>query len=238
MSFCSFSVLSARFRSIADLLFPRYCSVCGKRLTGTEVYLCAPCLYTLPLVKHVSFTDNPLIRTFWGLLPAERGTAFFFYSKTSAYRHILWELKYRRCPRIGVFMGRLAARQLAPAGFFDGIDVLVPVPLARSRQRKRGYNQSEQIARGIAAVTRLPVDTRSISRAVRNTSQTRLRRLERQTNVRGIFRLNTPEQLRGKHILLIDDVMTTGATLLSCGETLAALPGVKISILALAWTRE
>lgn len=238
MRFYKCHTFATWWKSVADLLFPRYCSVCNRRLSVTESHICAPCLYTLPLVKHVSFTDNPLTRTFWGLLPIEHGTAFFFYNKESAYRKILWDLKYRGRPQIGEFMGRMMAQRLAPTGFFNGIDFLIPVPLAPERQRARGYNQSERIAQGIATVTQLPIDTRSIVRTVHNTTQTRLHRLERQKNVQGIFHLKTTEHLCHKHVLLIDDVMTTGATLLSCGEALATIPDIKISILTLAWAKE
>ncbi len=225
------------FQHIIDLIFPQYCSVCTQRLSGTEKHICTSCLYTLPTVKNTSFTDNLFVRTFWGLLPIERGTALFFYQKNSDYRNILFDLKYHKCPEIGVFMGRIMANRLLPLGFFDGIDIIVPVPLARQRQKERGYNQSEEIAKGISEISHLPIESKAIVRIVHNTTQTRLQRIERQTNVEGIFKLNTPERLQGKHILLLDDVMTTGATLLACGKAIASLPGTSISILTLAWTK-
>lgn len=219
-----------------DLVFPRHCSVCGKPLSATETFVCAACLYALPRVDHLSFTDNAMVQAFWGLLPVDRGTALFYYQKGSDYRNILFDLKYRHQPETGVFMGRVMAARLAPRGFFEGIDVILPVPLARTKQRERGYNQSEQIARGITAVTGLPVETQAVIRSVHTSTQTRLHRLERQANVQGSFCLKMPERLQGKHVLLLDDVMTTGATLLACGEVIAALPGTKISLLTLAWT--
>ncbi len=222
--------------SLIDLLIPRRCPVCHHRLALTEEYLCASCLFGLPTVHHTSFTHNPMARRFWGVLPIEHATAFFRYQRGSNYSRILLDLKYRHHPEVGVLLGRMLATRLIPQGFFEGIDVLVPIPLSARRERKRGYNQSLKIAEGVAVATGLPIAADALRRTVDNASQTQVGRAERATNVQGIFSLHRPETLTGRHVLLIDDVMTTGATLLACGETFSHLPDVKISILTLALT--
>lgn len=223
-------------QGLVDVIYPRHCSVCGTALASTEAYICTSCLYALPRVDALSFTENPFVRTFWGLFPVDKGTAFFYYRKGSDYRRLLFDLKYNRQPHLGVALGRIMARRLQEQQFFTGIDGLIPVPLSAARRRRRGYNQSEQIARGVSAVTGLPVWSRTLIRTVDNPTQTRLHRSERQANVDDIFRLTNSDGLSGKHLLLIDDVMTTGATISACGETLARIPGVRISVLTLAWT--
>ena len=131
-------------------------------------------------------------------------------------------------------MGRAMAADLADSDFFDGVDLILPLPLSRRREKRRGYNQSTELARGVSEITGLPVDTSSVARTVDNPTQTHLTGQERQANVAGIFRLLRPEALRGRHVLLVDDVLTTGASLISCGQTIAAAGGVRLSVLTLA----
>ena len=220
--------------SLADFLFPRYCTCCRDRLSLHERVICASCLLNLPRLRHGSFTDNDVARTFWGLFPIERGTAWFHYPKNSGYSRMLADLKYHNHPEIGDVLGRIMAEELLPKGFFDGIELIVPVPLAREKEKQRGYNQSAHIATGISQVTGIDVDAESVCRIVANPSQTKLTEAERRENVRGIFAVVHPERLENRHILLLDDVMTTGSTLCSCAETIAAACPVRISILRLA----
>ena len=220
--------------SLADFLFPRYCVCCRGRLSLREQTLCSACLLNLPRMRHASFTDNDVTRVFWGLVPVGKGTAWFHYPKDSGYSRILSELKYHDHPEVGTAMGRIMGEELLAQGFFDGMDLIVPVPLARRKERQRGYNQSDYIARGIAGVTGLPADTGCVRRTVANPSQTRLTDAQRRENVRHIFAVTRPELLEGRHVLLVDDVMTTGATLLACAEAVATARPRLVSILALA----
>ncbi len=221
-----------------DLLFPRCCVVCGRKLAASERFVCACCLRDLPRTYFCKDADNPLARNFWGLAELERAAGFIFYRRDNAVRHILYHLKYYRQPRIGIFMGKLMAQEVGRHNFFDGIDVLVPVPLSKPRQRHRGYNQCQMLAQGISEVTGLPIDNRSLVRKIANASQTKMRRMDRWNNVQGIFALTDTAALAGKHVLLIDDVVTTGATLLSCIKVLSTIPNLKISVLTLAVTKE
>lgn len=224
------------WHSLCDTLFPRHCVVCHRRLALSERYVCAVCQRKLPVFPS-SYTDNTITDAFLGHLPVEKGTAMFYYNHESPYRQILFELKYRHCPQIGYAFGKAWAQHLAPQSFFEGIDMLIPLPLANKRKRERGYNQSEWIARGIAAVTGIPIRTDIVRRAIANPTQTHLDKEQRRSNVNNIFQLQQPDAIENKHILLIDDVMTTGATLISCCRTLLAPNcGTRISIFVLAKT--
>lgn len=171
---------------------------------------------------------------FWGKIPLERATSFFYYRKGSDYRQILYRLKYRGEKEIGEVMGRYMATELLSCRFFSDIDVIIPVPLHAKKQRSRGYNQSEWIAQGISAVTGLPVDVASVFRNKNTPTQTRKTVLERWENVDQTFTLRSPERFAGKHLLIVDDVLTTGATTVACASVFVGVEGVRISVLTLA----
>ena len=201
---------------------------------GEEV-ICVRCQADLPRVRTVSFEENDIARIFWGLVPIEKGISFFHYAPHSPYSRILVELKYHDHPEVGKTMGRMMAEELKATSFFDGIDLIVPIPLSRKKERQRGYNQSDWIAWGISEATGIPTDTTSVVRTKSNPSQTTLDHRQRRENVRDIFAVRHPGSLEGRHILLVDDVITTGATMLSCAETIARACRVRFSVLSLAW---
>lgn len=217
------------------MFFPRYCLCCRERLAVGEQWVCSGCLLHLPRIKTGSFTDNNITHIFWGLVPIYRGTSFFRYTKDSGYSRLLFALKYHGRPEVGAFLGEMMAGELLPTEFFDTIELLVPIPLSAEKERRRGYNQSLWIARGIAKATGIPIDAESVVRPVSNPSQTQLSNRQRRENVQNIFAVKCPQRLQGRHILLVDDVITTGATMLSCAETITAAAGhVHISVLSLA----
>lgn len=220
--------------SFLSLLFPRCCVVCGSPLAKGEECICAMCNMNLPRTDYHLQKDNPVEQLFWGKVPLERATSFFFYRKGSDFRQILHQLKYGGRKEIGAIMGRYMASELLASGFFEGVDVIIPVPLHKRKQRIRGYNQSEWIARGVAAVTGIPINDESVVRRKNTDTQTRKSAFERWENVDGIFELNHSESLVGKHILLIDDVLTTGATTVACISSLMEIEGMRISVLTLA----
>lgn len=201
---------------------------------GEEV-ICVRCQADLPRVRTVSFEENDIARIFWGLVPIEKGISFFHYAPHSPYSRILFELKYHDHPEVGKTMGRMMAEELKATSFFDGIDLIVPIPLSRKKERQRGYNQSDWIAWGISEATGIPTDTTSVVRIKSNPSQTTLDHRQRRENVWDIFAVRHPGSLEGRHILLVDDVITTGATMLSCAETIARACRVRFSVLSLAW---
>ena len=220
--------------SFLSLLFPRCCVVCDRPLAEGEECICTVCNINLPRTNYHLRKDNPVERLFWGQIPLERATSFFFYEKGSDFRLILHRLKYGGQKEIGAIMGRYMAAELLSSHFFQGIDVIIPIPLHKKKQQIRGYNQSEWIARGITAVTGIPIDTESILRKKNTETQTHKSILERRDNVEGIFELQRPEVLAGKHILIVDDVLTTGSTTLACASCLVNVEGIQISILTLA----
>lgn len=222
-------------RGVADFLFPRVCVVCGARLSAGERFVCVCCGQDMPLVRYPSFEDNPMAQRFWAFRPFVRAYSYFFYQRGSYKTRILHEFKYHNCPQLAVYMGGLLAGSSTFDGFFADIDVLIPVPLAPERQKERGYNQSELLAIGISQVTGIPVDTRAVVRVRNNPTQTQFTAVERQANVRSVFSL-TPhaDSLRGKHLLLIDDVFTTGATLIELAAVCSEIPEARFSVVTLA----
>lgn len=224
---------------IVDFIAPRSCVICGRRLSPTERSLCSVCVLHLYRTTF-QFTpeDNEMAQLFWGLLPVERTAALIYYEPRSETAALIYKLKYGHRPDIGEDLGRIMAEEMKPAHFLDGIDILLPIPLSKKRYWQRGYNQSEMLARGMSEVTGLPVITKAVRRTNFRQSQTSLTRKERQENVEGTFVLRHPELLENKHVLLIDDICTTGATLLACSEAIRSVKGIRISILTLGFTKK
>lgn len=220
--------------NLADTFFPRYCCVCDGRLLAGEEMLCLSCLNHLPLTGFKGQKGNIVERLLWDdKITTERGNGFLFYRQKSKYCRIYFHFKYYGHPQVAVYFGRLMALDLAETDFFSGVDCLVPIPLSPSRLRRRGYNQSERLAHGIGLVTGLPVDTTSVVRTVDNMTQTQLAEDDRRTNVEDIFRLVHPERLRGKHLLIVDDLITTGSTTRALAHALLQAGQVKLSIICL-----
>lgn len=217
-----------------ELFFPRCCVVCGRRLQQSEEYLCLHCLGRLPLTGMHRHPDNPMEKQLWGKFPLGRATSFLYYAKEGYTQKVVFALKYYGVSRLGIFLGRRMAAELMPSGFFQDIDYLVPVPLHEKKKRQRGYNQSEMLAEGISSVTGIPVSDRLVIRGQFTETQTRMKAHERWTNVSGAFVCSAPEAFEGKHILLVDDVMTTGSTLVSCADALSGVSRLRISVLTLA----
>lgn len=223
---------------LLDVVAPRFCVVCHQRLSVSEQVLCAACNLHLPRTDFCQHPlDNILARLFWGIIPVERAAALFYYEAGSQTANILYDLKYHDHPEIGNVMGRIIAREFSDAGFFEGIDVIVPVPLSRSRQFWRGYNQSLELARGISSITGIPITHHAIRRMRFNKTQTQLGHAERQENVNGVFQLKDATLIEGRHVLLVDDVITTGATMTSCARELLKANNVKLSLLSLGYAK-
>lgn len=223
---------------LLDFISPRRCVVCGGQLALTERSLCTSCLLHLPRTAY-QFTpsDNMMAQLFWHLAPIERAAALLYYEPHAEMAQVVYDMKYHDRPDIAEDMGRLLANEMQMARYFDGIDVLLPVPLSPKRMRQRGYNQSEALARGISDITGLPVITKALRRKHFRQSQTQLSRHERQENVADLFELRDSSQLQGRHVLLVDDICTTGATLLACTEALKGIAGIRLSIVTLGFTK-
>jgi len=224
---------------ILDLISPRSCSECGCRLSLSEDVVCGKCNFHLPRTFYsVSATDNEMARLFWGLLPVTRAAALFFYQAHAPASSIIYKMKYGGHPEIGEYMGRMAAREFVRDGFFEDDDIIIPVPLTAKRRRKRGYNQSEEIARGVGSVTGLPVVSNAVTRDVFTVSQTQLIGWQRRENVRDCFTVKNAALVKGRHVLVIDDVVTTGATVTACAAELVKAGASGISVMSLAFTKD
>ena len=223
---------------LLDLISPRICVVCGYRLAATEEVICNKCNFHLPRTGLSSNPyENEMAKLFWGQIPIERAAALFHYESHAETANIIYQLKYKNHPEIGPVMGRMVATELKRDDFFDGIDGIVPVSLTHKRLRQRGYNQSEEVAKGISEITGLPIFNDVVSRTVFQGSQTRRRRWDRQENVEYAFNLTNGAPIAGKHLLIVDDVVTTGATIIACAKELIKAGNVKISVLSLGLTR-
>ena len=222
---------------IVEFLLPRHCSICGRRLHTQEKGICAGCLLEL---NSSEFADghrgNTLERTLWLRVPIERAAAFLVYDHDNSQRRIVLDLKYHNRHRLGRHMAPLMVQSLDGTGFFETIDTIIPVPISKRRQMHRGYNQSLELAKGISRLTGITLDTRSVSRRHYRTSQTRLTPAERTANVDNTFVVHH-NSLQGKHVLIVDDVITSNATIMACAKVLNNIPGIRISVLALAVSR-
>lgn len=231
-------ILQLAVEDITETLFPRYCLVCGSRLGHGETFWCTICSGLIPTTQFEGKHDNPLSLRFGTLGPKfKEATASVYYSPDSPYRMPIILFKYYDRPNVAEFVGQTMAYNALNHGFFDTIDAIVPIPLAPKRERWRGYNQSEMLARGIAKITGIPIITDAIIRNTFQQSQTKLDKEGRKENVKGVFEVARPELIKGKHILLVDDVITYGFTTRSCAQEALAVEGVKVSIIAYAVTK-
>lgn len=216
-----------------SLFFPRYCLSCSNSLVGGEETLCSRCIFTLPK-NNYPIDDNPIKDRLAGRLPVTYALAFLKLKKGGVVQKMLHQLKYNHHPEIGVKLGKVFGSELKPLGLGSAIDLIVPVPLHESRKRKRGYNQSAKFAEGLGYALGVPWDESISIRKSKTTTQTNKSKLERWENVKDVFTVNQSNLLAGKRILLVDDVITTGATLEACGTHLVKSGCAQISIACIA----
>ena len=222
------------FYHFLDLFFPRFCPACGKHMLRNEKVLCSECLLHLPKTDYHHNPDNPVAQALWGRVKIEQATAWYLFEKGSRYQKLIHEIKYRGKKELGKELGFMFGEDLLETDF-QLVDYIVPVPLHKRKERKRGYNQSEWIAQGIAEILCKPLVTDILYRKFHNPSQTHKTRVERWENVSGIFALHDQKPFRNKHILLVDDVFTTGATMEACAEAVLKAGGSKISLAVLGY---
>lgn len=224
------------WNDLVNLFFPRLCKICGKPLIKGEEQICLHCLCDLPQTRyHLLTKDNPVELLFAGRVPIRHATSFLHYEKKSSVQKLIHSLKYYDNKELGFLLGRMAAKELQMADHpICQVDFLIPVPLHPQKEKKRGYNQSEWIAQGIQSVWNCPVLSTVLRRTSSTESQTHKSGFERWNNVRSVFQAARPSELEGKHILIIDDVITTGSTIGACAEALLDIPDIQISLFSLA----
>lgn len=219
---------------LLNLFYPRLCLLCQAPLMEGEEHICLRCSNHLPYTHFTDMETNPVCRLFQEKVSFVAATALLHFRKGGSGQKLIHSLKYHGNKKLGYELGRMAATVYRETGLFDTVDLLLPVPLHPKRMRQRGYNQSEWIARGIRSVTGIAIDTSSLSRVKKTESQTRKQIFERSENVENIFRLENAGALKNKHVLLLDDVITTGSTISACAEAMKAISGIRISILGIA----
>lgn len=224
-------------RGLLDLIVPRLCAVCGTTLIEGEDVMCLGCRATLPVTNiHLKQSNDIQYRLISLKAPLCRCTSYFYYHKENQYAKLIHDAKYHGRPRIGRVLAREHSAKLLADGFFDGIDAIAPIPLHFIKHLRRTYNQSEEIARGISDVTGLPIID-NLKAARYHATQTRKSAAERKINASGSFKVTRKEEIEGLHLLIVDDVITTGATMLEAMETLkTTVPTVTLSVFSLALT--
>lgn len=223
------------FDDLLNVLFPNCCHVCHAKLAPHERFVCTHCLDSIPLSNFHRRKLNPMEERFAGIFPFRRATGYYLYTRGGALATLIQDMKYRNFPKIGKMLGEKAAEGLFSTGFFEDVDVIVPVPMHKWKELKRGYNQTHFVADGMSSATGIPVS--HALKAVRShRTQTALSREERLENTSGIFSVANPDEVTGKHVLLIDDVCTTGSTLISASEELLRHSLSDLSLLTVAVT--
>ena len=219
--------------SLLHLAFPHVCAGCGSNHVRREHLLCLHCLEALPRTHFHRHHHNPVAKMFWGRLPLVHATAHLYFTKDSLVQHLMHQVKYKGHKELGFYLGSLLGHDLLEAGHFTGIDALVPLPLHAAKQHKRGYNQATLLCEGISSVLQKPVLKDAVARTTHTESQTKKNRVERWQNMEGRFELRDEAALSGKHLLLVDDIVTTGATLEACGRALLQAPNAQVSLATL-----
>lgn len=224
-------------KRLFEFFFPHYCKVCGRRLDPSEEQLCITCYLRMPILDYSQGEFSPVERMLITESSVVRAASFLSYSKESDYRQLLFHLKYWNHPDVGRWLARIGAERLLDKGFFEGIECIVPLPLSSSKRNKRGYNQCMYIADGIHKVTGIPIVDNVVWREGENSRQAGLGLYQRWGNAQGLFIVGDKTRLQNSHVLVVDDVMTTGATLCSMIETMEKeIHGIRISVFTLALT--
>jgi ComF family protein len=227
--------LSSWIDPVFWLYFPKNCPACGRPLRLFGANICGRCSQNLPETHFFEAPNNPIEKIFYGRLPISAGAAAWYFHKNSALQALLFQLKYKSNKDVGLFIGKQMGALLAASERFSSIDALVPVPLHPQALSKRGFNQAALICEGIGQVWHKPVLTGAIARTKHTSTQTKQTRAERWDNMENAFTIKDPTSINGKHLLIIDDVITTGATIEACGKTLLTIKDVRVSVAAAAY---
>ncbi len=228
--------LKSYTNAFSHLLYPHNCEGCGTDILNDDDFLCAKCYYNLPKTGFTDATDNPIEKIFYGRLTLEAAAAGYYFTKDSLLQHLIGQVKYKRHRDLGIYLGKLIGYQLKKSIRFTDVELLVPLPLNEKKEAKRGFNQATLICEGISQVWQKPIIADAVVRTVFTQSQTNKTRVARWQNMEGVFAVANAHQLQGKHILLVDDITTTGATLEACGREILQVANTKLSIVTVAFT--
>lgn len=218
--------------AVLHLLFPHVCSGCGNDIVSQESMLCMRCIDAMPETNFELHANNPVEKTFWGRLQLNGATAQYYFTKESLMQHLMHQFKYKGNKELGLQLGRLMGEQIKRSGRFE-VDALIPLPLFPAKEKRRGYNQATILCQGMAESMKVPIVDKAIIRPQFTETQTKKGRIERWKNMEGKFVLASPEAIKNKHLMLVDDVVTTGATLEACGIELLKAENVTLSVATL-----
>jgi len=220
---------------LIGLLFPNLCNACGTPLVQSEHLVCTKCLYDLPFTDDHLHRENRAAKQLWGRLSLNAAMAMLYFRKGAKIQNLIHNLKYNNKTEIGILLGELLGDKLKLSPLYESIDLIIPVPLHKKKLSQRGYNQSAYIAQGVSKKMAIPFSEQYLIRCVNTSSQTRKNRYNRYENMQHVFKVNHAQDILNKHILIIDDVITTGATLEACAHELLLSGASHISIAALAY---
>lgn len=224
------------FYDFLSLLYPDLCVACKKALITGEKTLCTSCFHKLPRTDFHHENHNILHEIFMGRIKLEQMVAFLYFKKGGMVQEIIHQFKYKNRTEVGNTLGEIYAYELMQCNWINNIDFLIPIPLHGKKLKKRGFNQSEEFAKGLSKILDLPLRSDLLSRAIFSETQTRKSKYQRWENVKDIFELKNPEQLKDAHVLLVDDVITTGATIEAAATCIKKSSKAKVSVVALAFT--
>jgi|SRR5579871_3593297 len=224
--------------NLSHLFFPHTCAGCGTDILNAGQLLCLHCSNDLPFTHFDLYKNNPVEKIFFGRCNITNAMSLLYFTKDSALQNLLHQLKYKNKKEIGFYFGRMMGNALEHAQRFNAIDALISVPLFTAREKRRGYNQATVLCEGIAEILKMPVLKNALVRTNATETQTHKSRIERWQNMEGRFELKSAELLKDKHVLLVDDVITTGATLEACAQEILSVEGAKVSIATLAYTSD
>ncbi len=223
------------FSSTMHLFYPHVCTGCGSDLLEADSLLCLTCIHDLPHTNFAALANNQIEKDFWGRINLTAAYSQFYFSKAFLMQHLIHQLKYKGDTKIGFYLGEIMGKTMLKSNRFSTIDALIPLPMYVDKEHKRGYNQATIICNGISAVMNIPVLNNAVIRQHATETQTRKHRTERWENVKDSFKVAKPAELTGKNLLLVDDVVTTGATLEACGHVILSATHAKLSIATLAY---
>jgi ComF family protein len=228
-------VFSEHLNDFISLFYPNLCSSCGQSLGRGEEVICTYCHYYLPKTNFHLERNNAIEKHFWGRSEINRASSQFYFQKGSRIQHLIHQLKYRGKTEIGVKLGKMYGTELRESSDYDNVDAILPVPLHKSKEMQRGYNQVDLFCNGLSISMDVPWLKNILYRTRATETQTHKTRFERWQNVGTVFQIHDASKLEGKHVLLTDDVITTGSTLEACANAILSITGTTVSIATIAY---
>lgn len=217
------------------LIYPRNCVSCGNSLFKHETEICNYCFLNLPKTNFHKYSRNPVETVFHGRIPTQFASSFYLFHKKGGIQKILHQIKYKQNTELAKLVGQWYADDLKGVELLSDLAYIIPVPLHPKKFKQRGYNQSEEFAKGLSQKLNIPINNSVLTRSQHTSTQTKKSKYERWENVGEVFELNNPDILKNKHIAIVDDVITTGATIEACCQKLLQIEGIKISVLSIAY---